>query len=410
MRSPTRIKPGLKAITAAALLTPLGLWLLLYAWPQRHLYYQDYRFDKSEARRLAAYPQAMLAYGDRAWQDLATDQAAFFYRRAVSRDVLAMDAWLKLARTEADRGQTEKAQAILAFVIAIAGNTSRWQSSIALLAHELGMADNFRRSINLLVERALNVDAALTLLDEHGGGAAESLALLDPAHQPAYLLWLMRWDRLADARLIWEHLSAHQTPDPSIILKYVDFLILNKAIGEAQAIWQAHTGTIGITNGGFDHFPSGKGFDWRAYPSQEKHWELQQAAGEGHAQSAGLKIIFSGRANVDFHHLYQIVPLPPGRDYRLTYRWRGLRLSSDQGPFIDLEGYDCNDFYVHGPMMLGSAAWREERIKFTTPSDCEAIRVRLRRRTSSRFDNRIEGTLWLDDFRIAPHQLQAGDK
>lgn len=409
MPTATRLNRRLKSITAALLLTPLGLWLVAYGWPQQHLYYQDYQFDDAEARRLSSHSKAMLAYGDHAWRNLASDQAAGFYRRGVQRDVLNMDGWLKLARAEVARGRVEQSRAILSFVAATAGHTSRWQSSIALLAHELGAEDIFRQSINFLLIRKLDIDTALTLLDVHYGNVEQSLAALEAVNYSVYLTWLMRWGRLADARRTWEQLSAHQPTNESILLKYIDFLILNKNIDEAQAIWQAHTGTIGVTNGGFEQQPSGMGFDWRAHPSPDNYWKIRRTMAEGHDHTAGLKVVFLGKANVDFHHLYQIVPLPPGTDYQLTFKWRGVGLTTDQGPCIDLEGYDCMDFYQQGPMLLGSTDWREAHLEFTPPPDCKAVRLRVRRKTSSRFDNKIQGTLWLDDFRIAPLFNQTDD-
>ena len=408
MKSTPRLNPRIKAVLAAVLLTPLSLWLIAYGWPQQHLYYQNYRFDDAEARRLASYPKAMLAYGDQAWRNLDSGQAAGFYRQAVQRDVLNMDGWLKLARTEAARGRPELSRAILSFVAATAGHTSRWQSSIALLAHELGVEGIFWQSINFLLIRKLNIDTALTLLDVHYGNVEQGLAVLDAINYPLYLDWLIRRGRLADARLAWNQISGHQTPDESMLLKYIDFLILNKVIGEAQAIWHEHTGTIGITNGRFEHQPSNKGFGWRAYPSAQRHWQIQRTATEGHAHSAGLKIVFTGRANVDFHHFYQNYVENTVYIYTMTFKWRGVRLTTDQGPFIDLAGYDCNDFYVRSPMLLGSTGWQDMQIDFTAPPDCGAIRLRLRRKISSRFDNRIAGTLWLDDFQIEPLQDRTG--
>ena len=388
------------AIIAAVLLAPMGLWLIIFAWPQRHLYYRDYRFDETEAQRLAAYPRAMLAYGDRAWQRLASLQAATFYRKAVARDALYMDAWLRLAQIEASRGQLSTARKILAFVVAFAGHTSRWQSSIALLAHELGMENVFRRSVNFLLHHGIQVEETFNLLDAHWGSAAISLENLDAPNLPAYLKWLMRWKRVADARLSWRYLNAHDPPDKSILLKYIDFLVLHKIIDEARDIWQAHAGTSGVTNGDFEREPSSQGFDWRAYPSPERYWKIRHAAGEGLGNTWGLEVVFFGKANVDFHHLYQIVPLDPAADYRLSYGWRGAHLNTDQRPFVDLVGYDCDGFYARGEMLHGSSGWRAEQIEFRLPPDCNAVRLGLRRKPSNRFDNKLEGRLWLDDFRI----------
>ncbi|MBL0712057.1 MAG: hypothetical protein JJV98_00010, partial [Desulfosarcina sp.] len=310
--------------------------------------------------------------------------------------------WLKLVQIEATRGRLDPARKILAFVADIAGHTSRWQLSIALLAHELDMEDRFRRSINFLVDRRLNRADALNLLDTHYGDTEKCLAALDPANHTAYLECLMRWGRLSEARRVWQHISAHKSLEEEILLKYIDFLISNKVIAEARTIWRAHSGINGLTNSGFEHKPSGKGFDWRVHRSPNRSWHIQPVSGEGRSNSSAIKISFFGKENINFHHLYQIVPLPPDTPYRLTYWWRGMRLSTDQRPFIDIEGYDCRDFHVRGPMLSESSGWRQERIEFALPPGCNAVRVRLRRKPSKRFDNKIEGTLWLDDFKVAP--------
>jgi len=39
-------------------------------------------------------------------------------------------------------------------------------------------------------------------------------------------------------------------------------------------------------------------------------------------------------------------------------------------------------------------------MEFTVPEDCHAVVIRLHRRPSNRFDNKIAGMLWLDDFKL----------
>ena len=41
-----------------------------------------------------------------------------------------------------------------------------------------------------------------------------------------------------------------------------------------------------------------------------------------------------------------------------------------------------------------------ETLEFTPPEECHAVVVRLRRLPSRRFDSKIAGTLWLDDFKL----------
>ena len=51
-------------------------------------------------------------------------------------------------------------------------------------------------------------------------------------------------------------------------------------------------------------------------------------------------------------------------------------------------------------MITGTHGWREVSIEFEMPEGCRAAVVRLRRLPSNRFDSKIRGTLWLDDFRL----------
>jgi hypothetical protein len=44
--------------------------------------------------------------------------------------------------------------------------------------------------------------------------------------------------------------------------------------------------------------------------------------------------------------------------------------------------------------------WHTETLEFTPPEECNAVVVRLRRLKSRRFDSKIAGTLWLDDFKL----------
>jgi hypothetical protein len=61
-------------------------------------------------------------------------------------------------------------------------------------------------------------------------------------------------------------------------------------------------------------------------------------------------------------------------------------------------------------MMLGSVQWQEETIVFTAKDTCSAVVVRVRRLPSRRFDSKIAGTLWLDDFHLASIQNASGEK
>ena len=394
-------KPHITAGVATLLLAGFSAWLLPFGWQQRHLYLKDYTFSAEQARTLRHYPEAMLAFGQQAWFALDAEGAARYYRDVVTRDAGHMAAWLKLAEAETAAGRPDKARAIVTFVEGRAGAVMFWQWPTALLAHELGLEDVFRRSTNRLATRGWKRNDTFNLVDTHfAGDTPATLAALAPAARPAYLEWLMRWGRLADARATWQAMTADGPPDDSILLKFVSFLISRKAVAEAGDIWQGHGGADGMTNGSFEQAVSNQGFDWRWGRDPDGHWNLQQAFGQGRDHGTAARVMFYGQANLSFHHLYQIVPVTPGTPYRLRWWWRGTALTTDQGPFMEIYGYDCKGLRVPGPMLTGESDWHEEILEFTPPADCQAVVVRLRRNPSKRFDSKIAGTVWVDDFDI----------
>lgn len=390
------------ATIVTLLLTGFSAWLLPFGWQQRHLARQDYTFTAAEAKALRHHPEAMAAFGRRAWFGLDPAGAAGYYREVVIRDPARMEIWLKLAEAEAALGRTDAARAIVAFVDRRAGGVLFWQWPTALLAHDLGLEDVFRRCVNRLAARGWKLADTFNLADTHfGGDARATLAALSPAARPAYLEWLMRWDRAADARTVWQAVAADGPVDDTIRLKFVNFLISRKAVAEAGAIWHGTGGPGGMTNGGFEQAVRNTGFDWRWGRSPDGHWSVQQAFGQGRDHGTAARITFYGAENLAFHHLYQIVPVTPGTPHRLHWWWRGQALTTDQGPYVEVAGYDCQGLRVASPTLTGSREWAPQTLAFTPPEDCRAVLVRVRRNRSHRFDSKISGTLWVDDFEIA---------
>ena len=169
---------------------------------------------------------------------------------------------------------------------------------------------------------------------------------------------------------------------------------------ESRGIWQEYTGTVGITNPGFETEYSGRGFDWRYWKEKEGICEVMRVNHDAWEGDYALKIHFNGRENVDFYHFYQIFTADSLATYRLTYTWKSQDLTTDEGPFIEIIGYDKEGVYAAGPKIIGSQPWREVSLEFDIPEGCRAGIVRLRRHPSHRFDSKIRGTVWLDDFQL----------
>ena len=388
-------------ILITAILSALGCWTVYYNKPLWSVRYESYTYSEQEAQRLRFYPKAQYAYGMHAWLQQQPERAAGFFRRAVAQDVLFLDAWLRLAEAEAAQGDEEKAKAILTFTTDMTDHVLRWKWPQVMLARELGMETVFYRNLNYLLSRKVLEQDALQLLHTHLGGEASAvIVVLEPANLAAYLDWLMRWGITDESLIVWKAMTAIAEPEKQIALHYAHFLLNHKRITPSLDIWQQYTGSAGLTNPGFEKNLTGQGFDWRHWGEKDGCWELKRVYNEAAEGEYALKIKFDGQENVSFQHLYQIIAVIPQEKYRLTYAWKSRGITTDEGPFVEIVGYDKQGLYRAGPMITGSNGWHEESIAFEVPADNRAAVVRLRRRTSMRFDSKIRGTVWLDDFRL----------
>jgi hypothetical protein len=397
------IKRFIAGLTTLGLVT-LTAWLLPYGWEQRHLFYKDYAFGTQAAERLVRHPEILYAYGREAEGRMDADGAAGYYGRVVAANPLHLDAWLRLAELRVAAGGLDEARRITTFCDRVAAPVVRWKWPETLLAHELDLPAIFTANVNFLIARRLKSDDALFLLETHTqADARRALAVLTPANRPVYLQWAMRWQRPDAAQAAWADIAAAGMVEDALVSDYVHFLLSRKQLQAAREIWQSHTGLTGMANAGFEAEPSGRGFDWIAASDGAGKWKVERAALQGRGGSAALRVRFTGRENIAFHHLRQTVPVVPQTEYRLRYWWKSQGLNTDQTPFVEVVGYDDPRLTARGAATpAGTHDWQTAEVVFSPPVDCHAVVVVLRRLPSRRFDSSIDGTLWVDDFELSP--------
>ena len=396
---------GFKSIIVKSLITlvlaVLSVWLVVHNWQYRAIYHENYTFGEKEAKKFRHFPRALYDLGCNAWFQNDSDVAARLFRRTVLQDIFHMGAWLKLAKAQTVLGNPDTARCILEFSNDKTKNVYRWKWDQILLAHELGMENIVLDNINFLIRYRKKVPDAFQLLDTHlTGNTMRAVNVLDSPNLIAFLEWLMRWGRENDAQIAWNKIMSAGIQNEDIRMKYIHFLISKKWVFLAAEIRRSHTNIQGLTNPGFEDQITGRGFDWRYTANNKGKWSIRRTLSEAFIGTCSLKIRFEGKENISFGHLYQIVPVDPLTPYRLTYGWRSKNITTDQGPFVDIYGYDCKGVYFKGPMMLDTHPWQEQDMAFTVPQTCHAVVVRVRRRKSHRFDNKISGILWLDDFKL----------
>ena len=382
-------------------LLSLGGWTIFYTWLQGTARFDTIAYSAEEANHLRNYPKIQYVLGLEAWTRQDTVSAARFFRNAVSNDVLFIDGWLRLAEAEAAMGHIEKAKGILFFTIDNTRDVYRWKWPQMLLARELGMEKVLYGHANYLLSCGLlRQDTLQFLHTQLNGNASAVVSVLYQAHWDSYLEWLMNWSMLEESLTVWEAIKKGATPEKETALRYANFLLHKKHIPESKRIWQEYTGTTSITNPGFETEYTERGFDWRFLKEKEGICEVMRVNREAREGDYALKIQFNGRENANFYHFYQIFTADSLATYRLSYAWKSQGITTDEGPFIEIIGYDKEGLYAAGPKITGTQPWREVSLEFDMPAGCRAGIVRLRRQPSHRFDSKIRGTVWLDDFQL----------
>ncbi len=397
----TRVKHLFLRTAVTIGLVFLGGWTFHHNLLLRTVRFGTYSYTAAEAERLKRIPAAQYAHGLAAWGRQDAAAAAGFFRQAVSENVLFLDGWLRLAEAEAALDRAQNAENILAFTLDRASGVTRWKWPQMLLAAELGQPAVVRRAANALLDRKVLVADTLQFLHTQAGGSGADVAgMLAPEHLRLYLEWLMSWAMTEESLAVWHAMAESAPAERETALQYAHFLLHHKQVAAAARIWRRQTGTEGLTNPGFETDITGRGFDWCYWKDKDDKWDVARVDNGAREGLYALQVDFSGRENISFYHFYQIVTVEPHAGYRLTYAWKSRGLTTDQGPFVEIYGFDREEFYATGPMISGTHDWRRESIEFEPPEDCRAIVVRLRRQPSNRFDAKIGGTLWLDDFRL----------
>ena len=147
----TNLKNNIFRILTTVVLLSLGTWSFYYNWQQRSIRFGNFTYSNEEAERLKNYPKAMYAHGLKAWARQDPETAERFFRQAVSKDVLFLDGWIRLAEAEAEMGQKENAKNILTFTIDLTKHVSRWKWPQMLLARELDMDEIIYSNANYLL-------------------------------------------------------------------------------------------------------------------------------------------------------------------------------------------------------------------------------------------------------------------
>jgi len=215
-------------------------------------------------------------------------------------------------------------------------------------------------------------------------------------------------DNPVSAQIAWNYVLERGWVDDALAGEYAEGLINRNQPASAAQAWAEYEGSrypgylksTYVFNGGFELNPTRSPFDWQIAERPGVTVSVdEQLSYAGHKSA---RINFDGTENVKKSLLSQSAYLPPGR-YTFRARVKSDGLTTNQGPLFEIVG---KGLHAATEQVTGSSDWYQMEAAFQVPADAGLLDVRLTRNESLKFDNKIKGTVWVDEVRIVP---ESGD-
>ncbi|RPJ86141.1 MAG: hypothetical protein EHM18_07735 [Acidobacteria bacterium] len=213
-----------------------------------------------------------------------------------------------------------------------------------------------------------------------------------------------QWDRM---------IAGGEGPEIPASRFFLDYLFKQGLSEKAREQWVLLNQKAGIVD---EEYREGKSFTWNPgfeLPMQASPFDWQVPAregyrarvveGEGIEGSKALRIDFEGTHNLSFG-IGQIVVVRPGR-YRFSAAVRSENVSTDQGLWFRVTDAGSREALIQTEPVLGTAAWKRLEGELEVKQGGDRVYVSLVRTPSRKLDNKLAGTVWVDEVRVT-----AGDE
>lgn len=350
--------------------------------------------------------------------DAQPGAAISFFQHAVAMDPRSANDWMDLAQAYEADGNIRDASAayeraqqdypISAQVAWSYGNflLRQGQTSVGLKEVHRALVTDYRL-VPLALSRVWNSDPDVHVIlnDVLPPGQYARLQALD---------FFAGIHEQAAALDVWKGVTSAAKAQPLALpdaFPYLQYLIATDQAKEAASVWgeaiavarwpesQAADDSR-IWNGGFEEPIASGGLDWRI--SQVPGAYADTDRNVHHSGEKSLRVDFTGGVNLDFWYIDQIVPVEPSTNYVFQYFMRTQSISTESG--LRFEVLDLNDNQVNlmTPDLTGTNPWTAVKLDFATGQKTHFLDIRLRRLPSRLFDNKLSGTVWVDDVSLLP--------
>lgn len=386
-----------KAAASAFLLGMVGC-LIWYCIFTNRIFAKDVEFIKSRGSA-ELFSESWLLRGNLAYYvDLDSSSAVEFYREAIVRQPLLIDAWLALAKAEMVRGENDVADKTISVLSPLISHVSTWKWQELLLAYDMRDEDYFAESLNFILSRLPHrAEESCYLAVDFWGSWNDVLPHVAPESSLAFLNQLKKAKEADVAMELWRKMEqGSEPPDKDETLRFCNFLLNNGKLVFAKEIWRRWKGDsiMGVYDGGFEYEPLNTAFGWRW--KKQNDVIVERSLETPYSGNYCLQLHFIGGSNVAFNHVTQIVPVNPGGSYRVKFAQRSRHLTTDQGVFVAVTGHLCKGLQAQSSPIIGTNSWEEAQFEFQAPENCEAVALRVMRKESLKFDSKISGDYWID--------------
>lgn len=339
------------------------------------------------------------------------EKAVYYLKEAIKRNPLEQEYWLNLAKAFQKQENYSLAEKALKMAIMVSPMSyhSRWIGGNLFL-----QKGDYNQAIPYFSFILKNYPAqsrpVYEVWEKAGADRHFILEKLVPEDSSSLSQFLSYLYEVGDSELAlqtWQKRnSLGYKPSLPENLQLVDFLITQRRFFEGFQIFQSLRRQEGlatsnknlITNGGFEEEKFlGRGFDWHFDQGPSFIISFDQSV--FYAGRKSLKITFLGKDNVQFHHVFQYVPLKPNQDYFLRAFLKTEAITTQSGIKVEVTGINSS-FYKQSVALTGNNDWQELTISFRTPPDLQGGLIRLRRDQTEKFDRFISGNVWVDNVSL----------
>jgi hypothetical protein len=225
--------------------------------------------------------------------------------------------------------------------------------------------------------------------------------------------YFLAQDQTDAALTVWDRqLALKQAADMTPAVPLVNGLIRKERVEDALRVWRQALGATSwprdensnsslVFNGGFEHDLLNGAFDWREDPVSGAAFSSDSSV--VHAGRRAIRVTFDGSANVDFKNLWQFSPVEPSHRYHFAAYLRSEGISTDNGiRFVIYDAFHPAALQVLSPNLVGTHPWSLVEADLVTGPETHLLTIALRRIPSWKFDNKLRGTVWVDDVSLVP--------